>query len=393
MTSVYGNGTNSTSGANTILHFYDKAGIKAANRVNVYGQFATKKYQPKKRGKTYKISKFLHMYDRNQITDPEFGSKGFLTGRDLNTVRTQLLATDGTGASLTEGVGATNERKLEKITFSTSFARFGEMLPYTDEVELFSEDAIQVRYREELGALANSRYEDLLQIDMLNTPTQMFAGTATTDAGMANGIADDGSEDVKWRVSYNLIRKGIRRLVRNRAQKNTSIVEGSTKIGTKPVAKAFYAIIGSDVKGDLENLTRGSGAETEYVYVPFHKYGNPKTAAQGEVGAMHEARFIESESALANIGGGAAVGDNYVGDLANNGSNFDVHYILFPSQDAIATVGLRGMNRIKFNAKAPSDASLNNPYATKGFFSYNFFYASILLKPEAVLRMSVCVSK
>jgi len=37
---LYGNGTNSTAGANTIVHYYDRAGIKAANRVNVYGQFA-----------------------------------------------------------------------------------------------------------------------------------------------------------------------------------------------------------------------------------------------------------------------------------------------------------------------------------------------------------------
>ncbi|OOE36081.1 hypothetical protein BZG00_15820, partial [Salinivibrio kushneri] len=61
-TNVYGNGTNSTAGANTIVHFYDRAGVKAANRTNVYGQFADRKSMPKKMGKTFKISKFLHMY-------------------------------------------------------------------------------------------------------------------------------------------------------------------------------------------------------------------------------------------------------------------------------------------------------------------------------------------
>jgi len=49
-TNVYGNGTNSTAGANTITHFYDRAGVKAANRVNVYGQFADRKSMPKKMG-------------------------------------------------------------------------------------------------------------------------------------------------------------------------------------------------------------------------------------------------------------------------------------------------------------------------------------------------------
>ena len=35
-TNIYGNGTTTaTAGANTIVHYYDRAGVKAANRVNV----------------------------------------------------------------------------------------------------------------------------------------------------------------------------------------------------------------------------------------------------------------------------------------------------------------------------------------------------------------------
>ena len=396
-TSIYGNGTNSTSGANTITHFYDRAGIKAANRVNIYGQWASKKYQPRKMGKTFKVSKFLHMYDRT-MTDADFASKGYMTGRDLDTLQALLAATDGTGVSLTEGAGSTNQRTLEKITVETTLARYGEMLEYTDEVELFSEDTMQVRYREELGELANSRYEDLLQLDLLATPTKMYTGTATSMATLGDGIADDGSEDDLWKVSYDSVRKAVRRLVRNRAKKNTKIVTGSTKTDTKTIAAAYYAIIDADVKADLENLTRGSGAEAEFVYQPFHKYGDAATAAQGEVGAMHEVRFIESEAAVVEYQKGAAVGTNYVGNLAYTGAaggdgKFDVHPILFPTQDSFATVGLRGMGRIAFNSKTPKDIDLTNPYATKGFFSYNFFYASLLLEPEKVLRLDCLVSK
>ena len=40
-TNVYGNGTTTaTAGANTVVHYYDRAGINMANRVNVYQQFA-----------------------------------------------------------------------------------------------------------------------------------------------------------------------------------------------------------------------------------------------------------------------------------------------------------------------------------------------------------------
>jgi len=389
---VYGNGTNSSQGANTITHYYDKAGIKAANRVNIYSQWSKRKAMPKNVGKTYKISKFMHMYDRS-LNNAEFSSKGYLSGRDLNTVQTLLNATDGTGASLAEGAGATNERTLQKVTVEATLSRYGEMITYTDEVELFSEDIMQVRYREELGELANSRFEDLVQLDMLATPTKMYSGVATSMATIGAGTAADGSTDSAWKVSYDLIRKCVRRLVRNRAKKNTSIVTGSTKIDTKTIAASYYAIIDADIKSDLETLTRGTGYEREFVYVPFHKYGDAATAAQGEVGAMYEVRFIEAEAALVNYGKGAAIPSSYTGTLANNGTNFDVHSILFPTENAFATIGLKGMGRIKFNAKSPSDVDLTNPYATKGFFSYSMFYAGLILQPEKLLRCDCAVSK
>lgn len=396
-TQVYGNGANSSQGANTITHFYDRAGIKAANRVNIYSQWADKKYQPKNMGKTFKISKFMHMYDR-AMSDGDFASKGFLTGRDLTALQTLLNATDGTGAKLTEGAGSTNQRTLTKVTVEATLNRYGEMIEYSDEVDLFSEDIMQVRYREELGELANSRYEDLLQLDLLATPTKMYTGTATSMATLGASIATDGSEDADWKVSYDFIRKAVRKLVRNRAKKNTKVVTGSTNVDTRTVAPAYYAIIDADVKADLESLVRGTGAESEFVYIPAHKYGSAATLAEGEVGAMHEVRFIEAEAAVVEYGKGAAVPVGYAGSLAYTGTigtdaKFDVHPILFPTEGSFATVGLKGMDRIKFNSKAPNDVDLTNPYGTKGFFSYNFFYATVILETEKLLRADVLVSR
>jgi N4-gp56 family major capsid protein len=377
-TNVYGNGANSTAGANTIVHFYDRAGVKAANRVNVYGQFADRKSMPKKMGKTFKISKFLHMYDRS-INDAEFAEKGFLSARSIDDVNTAL-----SNASLTEGAGAVNQRSLQKVTMETSLARYGEMIDYTDEVELFSEDAIQVRYREELGELANSRMEDLMQLDMLATSTVMYAGDATA----IDEIDADST------VSYDLIRKAVRKLVRNRAQKNTQLVTGSNKIDTKTVAKAYYAVIGANVKGDLETLTRGTVADngmTEFVYIPAHKYASAATLAEGEVGAMHEVRFIESESAVVYAGQGADA-TGHTGGLSVTSGNFDVFPILFPTQGSFATVGLKGQGKIKFNSKSPEQVENANPYGTNGFFSYNFFYAGIILEEEKLLKVLVSAS-
>ena len=404
-TQVYGNGANSSAGANTVVHFYDRAGIKAANRVNVYGQFADRKTMPTKMGKTFKISKFLHIYDR-AVADADFAAKGYMTARTAAQVSADLTA-----ASLAEGAGAVNQRSLKKITMETSLARYGEMIEYTDEVELFSEDTIQVRYREELGALANSRYEDLLQLDMLSTPTVIYSGTATSLGTVGASIATDGSEDADWKVSYDLIRRSVRKLVRNRAKMNTSIVTGSNKIGTQPVNSAYYAIVGADVRADLETLTRGETYSTEFVFVPVHKYAGATNLAEGEVGSMHQVRFIEAEGAVVYGGMGAAVPSGYAGSLAYTtfatdaeavavrgvgavaGDYFDVHPILFPTQGAFATVGLKGQGKIKFNSKSPEQVELINPYGTTGFFSYNFFYAGIILEEEKMLKTLVAAGR
>ncbi len=426
----------SSHGQNTVIHYYDKAGVKAANAIAVYAQFADRRSMPLKMGTTYKVSKWLHIYDREDGVDPDFATKGYLSSRSQLDV-SNGLAND---AALAEGAGAVNKQSIKKVTIQCNFARYGEMIDYTDEVEMFAEDMVQVHYREELGLLANRRAEDLIQLDMLSTTNQMFGGAATELKEVGNLPADteaDDTNDDRCRVNYDLIRKAVRLLVRNRAMKNTSIVTGSTKIDTRTVNKAFYAIIGPEVKYDLEDVVRATGAtaadSTEYSYVPAYKYADASNLAEGEVGAMNDVRFIESESALVYAGQGTAVAPaaaadpTYTGNLStttfaneaaviaargataqvwdrtgdtwvNSGATtpaleyFDVFPILFPTKGSFATVGLKGHGKIKFHAQAPSKIELANPYGTQGFFSYNMWYAGIILREERLLKILVNAS-
>jgi N4-gp56 family major capsid protein len=402
----YNNGTNSTGGPNTITHYYDKAGVKAANAVSVYAQFADRRSMPMNMGKTYKVSKFLHIYDRQLDPDSQvggsnaaFGAKGYLTARNITDV-------SGGMPTLAEGAAAVNKVALKKVTIECSLARYGEMLDYTDDVTMFSEDMVQVQYREELGLLANQRSEDLIQLDMLGTTTIQYVGTATAIAEMGqDSAAVDGTQDALSQTSFDMIRKITRRLVRNRAEKNTSIVTGSTKIDTRTINKAFYAIIGPEVKYDLENLTKGTAAALEFAYVPAYKYSDAANLAEGEVGAMNDVRFIESESQVVYAAAGAVVPQNYVGDLSSSGGtdntsgtvgdrdNFDVFPILFPTKGSFATVGLKGRGKIKFHSQSPEKTELSNPYGNQGFFSYNMWYAGIILREERLLKAYVCASK
>ena len=398
-TNIYGNGTTTASnGANNVVLYYDRAGIKAANAVSVYGQFADRKSMPTKMGKTYKISKWQHIYDLDQ-NDSDFSAKGYLGKRDLATVTAKLNATDGSGAALTEGAGAINQVTPKKVTVEASIARYGFMIEYTDEAVLFSEDPVQVKYREELGYLVNQTQEDLIQKDMLSGAGIVInAGGDITKAQMGATITADDTNAELYKVSFDLVRKGVKSLVRNRAQRNTEIVTGSTKIGTKPVNKAFYGIIGPEVKYDLETLTRGTSYATEHAYIPAYQYAAASNLAEGEVGSMHDVRFIESEGAMIESGVGADVPAGYTGELSYTGTigtdaKFDVFPILFPTKGAFATLGLKGQGKVTFHAKAPSDVNLTNPYGTKGFFSANMFYAGIMLQPEKCAVINVLATR
>ena len=223
---------------------------------------------------------------------------------------------------------------------------------------------------------------------MLGTGTVMYSCNATSMAtiGATNGV--------NYRISYDLVKAGVRKLVRNRAKKNTSIVTGSNKIGTLPVASAFYAIIGADVRADLESCTRGTVANngvTEYMFIPVHKYAAAGTVVDGEIGQMHEVKFIEAERAVVYAGKGAAVTVNN-NMYANDGTKLNVYPILFPTEGAFATIGLKGHDKIKFLSKSPDQVENGNPYGTTGFFSYNFFYAGIILREECLLKMLVGAS-
>lgn len=424
---IYGNGTTTaSSGANTITHYYDRAGIKAANAINIYSQFADRKSMPQKMGKTYKISKWQHLYDLDQANG-SFAAKGYLGGRDLTTVSSLLAATDGTGAGLSEGVGAINKVTPKKVTVEASLARYGYMIEYTDEVALFSEDPVQVKYREELGYLMNQTFEDLVQADMISGAGININASGVAIADMGSTITVDDTNADLYKVSFDLIRSGVKALVRNRAQRNTDIVSGSTKIGTKPINKAFYAIVGPEVKYDLETLTRGSTYATEFAYVPAYQYAAMSNIAEGEVGSMHDVRFIESEGAMKEaatgsfatawrndsalldtdpkyetealaIAGGAGTSATlveYIGELATSVSGaegatkFDVFPILFPTKGSFATVGLKGSGRINFYSKNPSEVSLSNPHGTRGFFSANMFYSGLALQAEKLACIRV----
>ena len=387
---VYNSGTDATSGANTVTHKYDRAGVKAATADLIYSAFADSKSMPQKYGKTYKISMWQQILDGAGVTDGGLDANGdaslgnlYGSSRDYGDITAGL-------PSLGEGASEVNRVIVTKKTGEVTFNRFGMFLPYTDEVEIFSEDKTQMVFREMLGDSAAQVNEDLIQRDMLSGSNVFYIGSGATRAAVGGDtVAVDGADDADSIMGYDDVRKIVATLVSNRAKKFTSIVTGSTKVDTKTINASYVGIIGPEVKFDLQGI---ADMHERPAYVPVNQYGSAATLMPHEVGAIDELRFVETERAQKFGGSGAAIPAGYTGTLANDGSNFNVYPILCPTQGAFATVGLQGWGKMKFKAKAPGVASETDRYGTKGFFSVNWFYAGIILDESKLLRVETCAT-
>lgn len=447
----YGTGIDSTNGINNKHFFYDAAGIKAASIKPIFRQFASIRNMPQKSGKEYRVKVFHSSYQRNPYDDAsmetiggikvfndDFAKYGYITNRSLSEVSGDLWGKDprlavvsskdpdstltreytnydGTalnptlsnqqwndnGRRLLEGEGRTNFFTMKATTLSTTLEKFGEMIEFTEDLTLFSEDNWQLHFHEELGERSGYLYEDLIQIDMLGTPNVFFSGSATSLATMGNGIGAGtpdtvtGKNEVEesFKINYELIQKVVQRLVRYGAKKKTRMITGSINIDTKVVPECYYAICGDAVKYDLEQCVRGTTYEKSYCFTPVEQYAAAAKGqlAEGEFGRMGDVRFILADKMLVEAGAGAAVDAGYVGSLSNTNGKFDVFPVLFPCEDSFSVISLSGKDGVKFFSHAPS-SDLQDPYAERAYFAYKFWYGSIITRPEHLLRLNVLAS-
>lgn len=428
---VYGDGSNSTSGANVRTDMFDRAAIKVAVDDLIYGRFADSKTQKRNTGKTFKISRFRHILRDDNDNDQGLDGAGNVIGNTswiFNNVAyaTEILADaakvtyDATAAgiaaiannveplvfdvttgggnlygssrsvgdvtsvmpSLSEGAARVNRVGVTRENFEATLFRRGAFNEYTDEITMFSDQDMQMEYRTKLARLAVEMKDDDTQLGMLGQAgVRFYAGVATSIATVGASL-DAGATNPDSRIAYDFIRKIVKRLKINLAQRNTDMITGSAKIGTLPINRAYYGIVGPDITYDLESV---SG------YRPIHEYGYSSNLAMGEIGSVHEMRFIETNRAMKYAGGGAAEAtDN--GGQAGDGTNLDVFPIIIPTKGSFATIGLAGKGNIEFKSKAPGTPTTEDPYGVKGLFSFNYFTTNLALQPEKLVVAYVTAS-
>lgn len=338
---------------------------------------------------------------------------GYATQTEINTLKTQLAAEGvednfvisarlgnlygsskdigsitGRLPTLSETGGRKNRVGFTRITRQATLQRFGFFYEFTDESLDFDSDAgLKDHLARELMNGAMEIYEDVLQKDLLNAAeTIVYSGAATSKATIS------GESGALSRVTYANLLKLDQLLTENRTPKQTTVITGSRNIDTRTIPASRILYIGTELMGTIKGMKDG----TVPVFIGVQHYAGQTTPLPGEIGSIDNFRIVLVPEMEHWAGAGANVTTNTdssrVGvNAANTGNAYNVYPLLCVGEDSFTTVGFNANNGKagKFNVitKMPganSAEAYNNPYGTVGFSSIQWYYATLIMRPERI---------
>lgn len=248
-----------------------------------------------------------------------------------------------------------------------------------DELQFDTMPDLMSHFTREALRGANEIVEDVLQIDLINgaSANTYRPGTASSDATM-----DKTSE-----ITYKDLVKIARKLVDNRVPKQYKMFTGSTNTDTRTVAGGWTIYCGAEMRQTFMTMTDFHGRPA---FVPVEQYAAGTEPVRGEIGRVYEFRIVEVPEMLNWTGAGAAIGSD-ASNFDNDGSKYNIFPMLIIGPESFTTIGFRTDGKsFKFNviSKMPGEATataLHDPYGRKGFWSIQWTYGTMILRPERLM--------
>jgi len=154
----YGDGTNSSNGANVRIDALREKAIRMAKKDIIFEQLIDKQTMPLNYGKTLKVHKTLYILDDGNKNSQGLDGTGSVPGAGEPNVDGNLYGSSRSVVDvskgmplLAEGAGRANRVGMTRVTIQGTLTRMGAFLEYTDEVELFSDQKMEVQYYEKMG--------------------------------------------------------------------------------------------------------------------------------------------------------------------------------------------------------------------------------------------------
>ncbi len=322
------------------------------------------------------------------------GSTGTVLAGDGNLFggSKDLLVQKGSFSPLTEEGGMVNQVGMKRLDISASVTEFGFYMSFTKKsLEMDTEKGLLGRYSRSIGEAQGDIREAQVRADLLTASevNRTFGGSA-----LALSDLDETSE-----LTFASLRLMDKALKDARCPKDTKLIDGSTKVGTRTVGKARYVYVGTEMLPTLEDMTITTGTALEKeVFVPVEMYASAGNIAENEIGKIGQFRFIEVEEMpnYVGVGSDSDADDNDVSDelnfyttqTATNEWKYDAFPVLFVGSESFATVGFEG-DVARVTTILPKADAHNDVYGKKGAVSISWYYGFMALRPEWIRQILV----
>ena len=311
------------------------------------------------------------------------GGNLYGSSKDVGTIVGKLPAISETG-------GRVNRVGFTRLTLEGTIDNFGFFDEYTEDSVQFDNDADLMQHisRETLRA-ANYIVEAQIQIDLLNGANVVYYGGDATSLSELTGEASATASV----LDYETLVRVETILNNNLCPKDTTIISGSRMVDTRTIGAARYAYVGSELKMQLLKM---KNFHNEAAFIPVQQYAEAGKVASGEIGSIGNYRFIENPNMFHWDGAGATVANNG-GYLESNGK-YNVYPVLVVGSGSFTTIGFQtdGENtKFKILHKAPGKemANRNDPYGKIGFYSIQWWYGTMILRPEWIACIKVVAER
>lgn len=266
---------------------------------------------------------------------------------------------------LQEGV-TPSAQKMSYEDVSVTLKQYGKPIEITDFVHDVAEDPVlkdSVTLAGEQAALTMEK----ITYGVVKAGTNVF---------YANGSA---RANVNTVITLSKQRAVTRALKAQKAKKITKILDGSVKIGTRPVEASFVAVAHTDLESDIRGLAG---------FVPVAEYGTRQPLCAEEIGSVEDVRYVLSPELEAWADAGGSAGSM----VSTTGSNADVYPVLYFGMEAFACVPLKGRDAITPMVLNPNVPRGGDPLGQRGYVSWKATFACVRLNENWMARLEVAAT-
>jgi len=340
-------------------------------------------------GKELKAYHYVPLLDDRNVNDQGIDANGativdgnlYGSQKDTGTIVSKLPV-------LGENGGRVNRVGYTRITREAKLKSLGFFHEYTRESIMFdSDEEIDMHLAQELTKGAIKLYEDALQADLLaGAGVHMYGGTATSRATVTGEGANPSV------IDQRMFSRMDRLLTNNRSPMQTTIIAGSRNVDTRVIGSARAAFVGPQMLMHLREMQDAFGRPA-FIDVQHYADAAGKNILNGEVGSIGNFRIVHVPDMQHWAGAGATATAANPG-YSTTGTKYDVFPVLFVGDESFATIGFHmdgktGGGKFNVTSKSPGRevADSSDPYGRKGFASVQWYYGTLIKRPERIALM------